>query len=262
MNKNNRNFLWLVLCLICVVAFVALGICSGVSLASAQEYEDATVEDLTAVETIVSSISGSTDDISAQIELWQEYIDKYIMPNALAVVTGVSMVFAVFSKFKYLVNLYKENKEEFDSEKETIFAELKSEVSTIMQTLSDVKQSTSDTIESMPISQIQEDLSKAKEALETEVSSIQDFTRMFEIFLASERKLVDTSYLSAQDKKTMKKLFYEGEQLAKKNQASLSDVSDFVLATIGSTTEETSQAESESVATDGSENTQTAVVSA
>lgn len=241
-NKNNMNFIWLIICIICLVVFVSLGIFSGVTSASAAEYEsvaeyetESEQEDVSSlVESLVSSFSGSTEDIELQIEMWQEYIDKYIMPNALAVLTSLSMVFAVFSKFKYILNLYKENKEQFDLEKETVFAELKSEVSAIIETLADVKTTTLATIDNMPISQIQDDLTKAKDALETEMSSIQDFTRMFEIFLASERKLVDTSYLSTSDKKEMKKLFYEGEQLAKKNQTTLADTSDFVLATIGS----------------------------
>ncbi len=183
-------------------------------------------------ETVVSSISGTSEDIALQIEMWQEYIDKYIMPNALAVLTSISMVFAVFSKFKSIIALYKEDKDAFTAEKDEIFSQLKSEVSGIIETLSDVKQTTLETIDNMPIATIQEDIAKAKDALEAEMSSIQDFTRMFEIFLASERKLVDTSTLSLEDKKQMKKLFYEGETLAKKKQASLADVSDFVLATI------------------------------
>ncbi len=183
--------------------------------------------------TVVSTISGTSEDIETQIEMWQEYIDKYIMPNALAVLTSISMIFAVFAKFKGLLELYKENKAEFDEEKENVFAQLKGDVSAIMETLKEVGAKTTESIENMPIESMQSDLSNAKVALEAEMKSIQDFTKLFEIFLSSERKLVETSYLSPQDKQEMRKLLYEGEQIAKRNQSSLADVSDFVIGAIG-----------------------------
>lgn len=261
MKKNKAQYFWLLVCLVSLVIFIALIFSSVAKTVNAEEIVSETVaetetvvktetvvetetvaetimqdeeenETFAVVESIVSGISGTSEDIAMQIEMWQDYIDKYIMPNALAVLTSISMVFAVFSKFKSIVALYKEDKDAFDVEKEEIFSQLKTDVAGIIETLTNVKETTQSTIDNMPIATIQEDITKAKEAIEAEMTSIQDFTKMFEIFLASERKLVDTSTLSVEEKKQMKKLFYEGETIAKKNQTTLADVSDFVLATI------------------------------
>ncbi len=261
MKKNKAQYFWLVVSLVSLVIFVALIFSSVAQTVNAEEYTseiEAEVEteveieaeiettQLTVMESVASSISGTSEDIAMQIEMWQDYIDKYIMPNALAVLTSISMVFAVFSKFKSIVALYKEDKDAFDAEKDEIFSQLKTDVAGIIETLTSVKETTQSTIENMPIQTIQEDITKAKEAIEAEMASIQDFTKMFEIFLASERKLVDTSTLSAREKKQMKKLFYEGETIAKKNQTTLADVSDFVLATISGSETQTENVETDS----------------
>ncbi len=261
MKKNKAQYFWLVVSLVSLVIFVALIFSSVAQTVNAEEYTseiEAEVEteveieaeiettQLTVLESVASSISGTSEDIAMQIEMWQDYIDKYIMPNALAVLTSISMVFAVFSKFKSIVALYKEDKDAFDAEKDEIFSQLKTDVAGIIETLTSVKETTQSTIENMPIQTIQEDITKAKEAIEAEMASIQDFTKMFEIFLASERKLVDTSTLSAREKKQMKKLFYEGETIAKKNQTTLADVSDFVLATISGSETQTENVETDS----------------
>ncbi len=69
---------------------------------------------------------------------------------------------------------------------------------------------------------------------------------MFEIFLQAERKLVDTSLLSTQEKLEMKKLFYQGEQLAKKRKESNAELSDLVIAKMSSSASDDSIAETES----------------
>lgn len=273
MKKNKSQYFWLVVSLISLIIFVALIFSSVMQTVNAEDGSSDTEavteievvteteaetksttetanDELSVIESVVASVSGTSEEIAMQIEMWQEYIDKYIMPNALAVLTSISMVFAVFSKFKGIVALYKEDKDAFDAEKEEIFSQLKTDVTGIIETLTTVKETTQSTIENMPIQTIQEDITKAKEAIEAEMTSIQDFTKMFEIFLASERKLVDTSTLSVDDKKQMKKLFYEGETIAKKNQTTLAGVSDFVLATISGNETQDETEESEAVATE------------
>ncbi len=204
-NINKMGIVFSVLSVICMLVFVVLGVVSSIATADAAENqtEEITLETVSEViletvaegetyetaetyeglisteedvleteedelgyaETIVSSISGTSQELAMQIEMWQEYIDKYIMPNAMAVLTGLGMVVAVFSKFKTLVSLYQTDKEAFDAEKDGIFAELKEQVSSIIETLGDVKETTTASIDNMPISAIQVDLALAKEAL-------------------------------------------------------------------------------------------------
>lgn len=250
-NRNNDKF-WLAVSIICIVLFVVLSavtVCSDVYAGELEDLEVAISESESEVLeeedsiwqkfiSLLTNQSEESTDLDAEETalLWQAYIDKYIMPNALAVLTGISMVFAVFSKFKTILLLYQENKAEFDEEKAEIFADLKEQVSGIVQTLLDVKSGTEESISSLPIEQIQSDISCAKEAITAEMECLQDFTSMFEIFLTGERKMLESSYMPSQDKKYMRKLYYEGEQLAKKRGETLQSVSDFVLSQISGTT--------------------------
>ena len=155
-------------------------------------------------------------DIEAQIAVWKEYLDKYIMPNILAVMTSLGMVFAVFSRFKRILELYKTDRDKFKEEKDVEFKMMGSEIENLLEQMKVLKETTTDTISNMPISKIQRDIEISKESLIHEMNAIKTFGELFEIFMKSQRVLVDTSYLPTDEKLYLKKLFYEGEQMLEK----------------------------------------------
>lgn len=211
MNKR-RIITAVTMCVLLILTCVVVGFTLDNKTAYAEIVGDVVQVETTEEDTVADG-GFSSEELDAIFKKFEAWIDKYIMPLAISILTAISLVVTVFLKFKQMFNLYKMDKQEFVLTADSKVADIKKVTDEAIDAIKNVREQVTETVKNMPIEKISQTLQTNTADTLQNTEALKKFKELFALMFKINRESDKNLICSEDERKHLAKLYDEADKV-------------------------------------------------